>query len=496
MTRRFASASRNVSYLATAVATSGAIVLAIALRTAPLAAQQFVRERPPTLGAPARLTVPAVSSTRLANGITISVVEQRELPLVQLVVSFPGGSRLDGATPGIAAFTANMLDEGAGTRDAATLQAELAYLGASLQTGADWDRLFVSLKVPVRSLGPALDLLADVVRRPTFNAAEVRRQRDLRLANLLQQRDQPNALADLAFNAIVFPQGHPYHHSAGGDSVTVAAMDSATVRAFYARTIRPDLARIVVVGDISQSDARAQLAQRLGDWSATEAAATVVPITVAPLRQQQTRVYLVDKPNAAQSVITIGWPGLDRLSPDYAPLMVMNTLLGGSFTSRLNMNLRETKGFTYGASSRFAFRLAPGPFTASAAVRTNVTDSSLVEFFNELRTVRNTPVPSDELQRAKSYVELGLPGSLESTSQVANSIAQLATFALPLGELSSFAQKVRVVSAADVQRVARQYLTPDRATVVVVGDLSKVRRGIEDLKLGEISVLEVRDIAR
>lgn len=496
MTRQSLSASRKASRLATTAALVGGVASSIALCTSPLAAQQFVRERPPALGAPARLTVPAVASTRLANGIALSVVEQRELPLVQVVVSFPGGSRLDGATPGIAAFTANMLDEGAGARDAATLQAELAYLGASLQTGADWDRIFVSLKVPVRSLGPALDLLADVVRRPTFSAAEVRRQRDLRLANLLQQRDQPNALADLAFNAVVFPKGHPYHNSAGGDSASVAGLDSATVRAFYARTIRPDLARIVVVGDISQGDARAQLAQRLGDWSATGAAAAVAPITVAPLRQQQTRVYLVDKPNAAQSVITIGWPGLDRLSPDYAPLMVMNTLLGGSFTSRLNMNLRETKGFTYGASSRFAFRRAPGPFTASAAVRTNVTDSSLVEFFKELRAVRDTPIPADELQRAKSYVELALPGSLESTSQVAASIAQLATFSLPLGELATYAQKVRAVTAADVQRVARQYLTPDQATVVVVGDLSRVRRAIEDLKLGEISVLEVRDIAR
>ena len=156
---------------------------------------------------------------------------------------------------------------------------------------------------------------------------------------------------------------------------------------------------------------------------------------------------LGDKPNAAQSVITIGWPGVDRLSPDYAPLMVMNTLLGASFTSRLNMNLRETHGYTYGASSRFAFRPVPGPFVASAAVRTNVTDSSLVEFFKELRGVRDATVPDDELQRAKAYVELALPGSLESTSQVAASIAQLATFSLPLGELSAYATRVRAITA-------------------------------------------------
>lgn len=475
-----------------------ALVLAapIAALATPIAAQDFVRDHPPALGAPARLTVPAVHETRLTNGIDVSVVEQHELPLVQVIVSFAGGSRLDGTTPGIASFTANMLDEGAGGRDASTLQSELAYLGASLQVASEWDRIYVALKVPVRSMAPALDLMADVIRRPTFADAEVRRQRDLRLANLLQQRDQPNALAELAFYSIVYPAGHPYHQSAGGDSASTAALDSATVRRFYDRAIRPGNARVVVVGDLTESVARQALAQRFGDWRGGGAPATVPPVTVEPLRQDGTHVYLVDKPNAAQSVIDIGWPGVDRLSPDYAPLMVMNSLLGGAFTSRLNMNLREAHGYTYGAGSRFSFRKAPGPFVASASVRTNVTDSSLVEFFKELRGVRDALIPDDELQRAKSYVELGLPGSLESTSQVAASIAQLAIFSLPLTDLSTFAANVRAVTAADVQRVARKYLTPDRATVVVVGDLAKIRGPIEALKLGPVETRDAKVVAR
>ena len=165
----------------------------------------------------------------------------------------------------------------------------------------------------------------------------------------------------------------------------------------------------------------------------------------------------------------IGWPGAERRSPDYAALMVMNTLLGGSFTSRLNMNLREKRGYSYGANSSFAFRLEPGPFVASSSVRTNVTDSSLVEMFKELRALRDTPVPSDEVERAKSYLELGLPQSLETTSQVAAQIATLGIFGLDLDELPRFAAAVRAVTAADVQRVARRYLTPDQATIVVVG---------------------------
>ncbi len=486
----------HVVFVSRALAAVSASLALAALAPAPAPAQALVRERPPALGTPARLTVPVVRASRLANGLALQVVEQLELPLVQVIVSFPGGSRLDGDTPGLAAFTANMLDEGAGTRDAAALQSELAFLGAALQASADWDRVVVSLKVPVRTLDPALDLLADVLRRPTFRADEVRRQRDLRLTALLQQRDQPNALADLAFNAVVFPEGHPYHRSAGGDSASVAAFDSARVRAFYVRTIRPDSARIVVVGDLAEGDARQRLERRLGDWRVAGALAVPAPITVAPHREARTRVYLVDKPGAAQSVISIGWPGVDRRSPDYAALMVMNTLLGGSFSSRLNSNLREEKGYTYGASSRFTFRRAPGPFVASAAVRTNVTDSSLVEFLRELRAMRDAPVSDEELQRGRAYIELGLPGSLESTSQVAATMAQLAVFGLSLDELTTYADRVRRVSAADVQRVAREYLTPDRATVVVVGDLAQVRPAIEALRLGEIVTLEVKDVAR
>jgi predicted Zn-dependent peptidase len=459
-------------------------------------AQSSAYPKPPVLPSAAALAVPPVKSSTLPNGITLRVVEQHELPLAQVTLVVPGGSRLDGNTAGLASFMANMLSQGAGTRDAATLQSEFAFLGASFFTSADWDRFTVSLKVPVRSLAPALDLMADVVRRPTFRAAEVRRQRDLRLTSLLQLRDQPNALADLAFNQILFPEGHPYRASPQGDSLSVAAFDSASVRAFYSATIRPERATVIVVGDVTGAQVHELFVSRFGGWSASGIALPLPASAAAPAPAASSRVFLVDKPDAAQSVIVIGWSGVDRRSPDYAALIVMNTLLGGSFSSRLMTNLRETKGYTYGASSRFAWRVIPGPFTASAAVRTNVTDSSLVEFFKELRMIRETPAAEQELARGKAYVELGIPGALESTSQVAGQVAQLGVFGLTLDELPRFAEQVRAVTAADVQRVARQYLTPDQATIVVVGDLAKVRAGIAALQLGPITVLKVTDVAR
>lgn len=452
--------------------------------------------KPPAVPASPALSVPAVRSSTMPNGVRLRLVEHRELPLVQVTLTVTGGSRLDAQAPGIATFMAGMLDEGAGTRDALALQSELAYLGASLSTSADWDRFTVSLKVPVRTLPAALALMSDVVTKPAFRAEEVRRQRDLRLTSLLQARDQPNALASLAFNQAVYPADHPYARNAIGDSVTVASYDSALVRRFYEGTMRPDRASLFIVGDIGEAQARTLVTQHLGSWRATGAAIPLPAAPAAVAHPATTRVWLVDRPEAAQSVILIGWPGVDRTSPDYAALQVMNTLLGGSFTSRLNMNLRETKGYSYGASSGFSWRVVPGPFMVSTSVRTNVSDSSLIEIFKELRGVRDGLVPDEELNRAKAFVELGIPGLLESTSQVAGQMAQLATFGLTLDELPRLVARVRAVTAADVQRVARQYLTPDKAHVIVVGDLSKVKEPIERLALGTATVLEVAKIAR
>ena len=473
------------------------LLVAALLAPAALSAQgKSSYTQPPPIPQPPALAVPAVRASTMPNGIQLRVVEQRELPLVQVTLQVTGGARLDTESPGLATFVANMLDEGAGTRDALALQSELAYLGASLSTSADWDRTTVGLKVPVRNLQPALALMSDVVMRPMFRADEVRRQRDLRLTALLRMRDQPNALASLAFNQAVFPATHPYSRNLTGDSVSVARYDSALVRRFYEGAFRPERASLFVVGDVTESQIRTLLTQHFGLWRAM-GTAIALPAAPAPApHPATTRVWLVDKPEAAQSVIMIGWPGVDRTSPDYAPLQVMNTLLGGSFTSRLNMNLRETKGYSYGANSGFTYRVAPGPFTASSSVRTNVTDSSLIEIFKEIRGVRDSLVPKEELDRAKANVELDLPGMLESTSQVAGQMASLATFGLTLEEFPRLAARVRAVTAADVQRVARQYLTPDKAHVVVVGDLAKVKEAIERLGLGTATVLEVPKIAK
>lgn len=475
-----------------------AFMIAAALATPVVAGAQggFDRARPPALADAGELTVPVVKSSRLSNGAGLRVVEHRELPLVQIVLQVAGGGRLDRDMPGLASFTANMLDEGAGKRDANALQSELAFLGASLSAGADWDNTTVSLKVSRRNLEPALDLMADIVLRPSFAAAELRRQRDLRLAALMQQKDQARALANLAFNQLMFPAGHPYNNSPGGDSAATTRLDSATVRRFYDGSFRPARASFTVVGDLSEADARKLLDARFGRWAARGEERTPAPVLVTAARPQGTKVYLVDKPNAAQSVILIGAPGVERTNADYAAIQVMNTILGGSFSSRLMTNLRETKGYTYGASSGFGWRPLPGPFLASSDVRTDVTDSSLVEFFREIRSIRDGAVDPAELARAQAYLKLGLPGDLESTSQIAGQVTSLAVYNLPLTWLQEYARSIDAVTAADVQRVAQRYVPAENALIVIVGDMAKVRAGIEALNLGASTLLDVNTITR
>ena len=463
-----------------------ACIAALAL-AAPLAAQTSLTQ-PPPLGAPAELRLPAVQLAKLPNGITLRLVEMHEVPLVQITLRINGGARLDGEIAGLATFTANMLDEGAGTRDAFGIAAQAAYLGADLSTAADWDHLYVSLNTPKRTLAEGLDLLADLALRPVFKAADVARERDLRLAQIIQQRDQPNATASLAFNAITFPAGHPYHRPANGDSSSTMRLDSVTVRGFYQHLLKPDQAEFIITGDITLPEARRAIAARFGRWIPDRVARLRPPVAPAVAPPAHRTVYLVDKPDAAQSVIVIGAPGVLRSNPDYAAIEVMNTILGGSFSSRLNQNLRETQGYTYGASSGFAWRPLPGPFQARSAVRTDVTDSSLVEFFKELNAIRDAPVSEIELDRARNYIALALPGQFETTGQMADQIGELLDFALPTSWFTTYLRQVGAVTAADVQRVARRYIDPARVHVVVVGDVTKIRAGIEALHLGPIEL--------
>jgi len=465
----------------------------LALPAAAAAQPQFPTT-PPALG-PAPAVVPPVPVQRqLANGMKVLYVRQPELPVVSaaLVVRGAGTTQDPAAVPGLASFTASMLDEGAAGKSALQIADALDLLGASLQPGASWDAATVNLYVLKKNFPAALGLLSDVVLRPDFNAPDLQRVRDERITNLTRARDEPGAIAGNAFQALVYGARHPY-----GRFATVEAtrtLDRDRVTAFHHATYRPENATLILVGDVDPS-MQPMVERAFGGWRAMGGAPAMEGSLDAP-QVGTTTIYLVDKPGAAQSEIRIGHPGVARNTPDFFALQVLNTLLGGSFTSRLNMNLRETHAWTYGARSGFAMRAGAGPFTAQAGVVTAATDSSLVEFFKELNRIRSEPIPAEELEKAKRYVALGFPQSLETTQDVAGSLSNLVTYGIEPSFLGSYVGGVMGVTAADVRRVADRYVRPGNSVVVVVGDRSKIEAGIRALNLGTVEVKDVGEFVR
>jgi zinc protease len=466
------------------------VLLGAALASVPLAAQAPDRSARPALGPVPTLDLPEPTRFTLANGLDVVVLEKRDVPLVQFTLQLRAGAVRDPADQvGLAALTADMIDEGAAGRSALELAGAFEMLGARFGAGAGTHTANVTLRVPVERLSDALALAADVVRRPDFPEAELERLRAERLTALIRRHDEPNAIAGVLFDETLFGETHPYGRAA--DEADVRAATIADVRAFHERYYRPDNATVFVVGAVEPAAARRAVEAAFGDWQ-RGAAASVVEIPEAQQVSGRT-IYLVDKPGAVQSVIAIGRIGVARSNPDVYALEVLNTILGGSFTSRLNQNLREDKGYTYGAGSSFDFGLAPGAFSAQASVQTQSTGPALAEFMKELARIRE-PIPQDEVDRARNYLAMGFIQGFQSTGQIAAQLADVTEYRLPADYLDRYVERVLAVTKADVERVAQKYVDPANVAIVVVGDRAQVEQQIRALGLGELRVLQVTDV--
>ena len=471
------------------------LVLMMAAVAAAASAQNPDRSKPPVIGPPPSLKLPAIQKLKLSNGLPVWVVEHHEVPLAQINVIVRSGSAADPIGKyGVGSLTAAMLDEGAGTRSALELADALEFLGANLSTASSFDSSAVRMSVPVSKLADALPLMADVTLRPTFPAADLDRLRKERLTALLQARDNPAALIQLAFPRVVFGPTHRYGTSANGLPPAIEAFTAADLQAFYRAHYRPDNATVLVVGDVTPGSVMPLLEKQFGSWKAEGIAPLVAEVRMAPQLTQR-QVYIVDKPEAAQSQIRIGWVGVPRSTSDYAALEVLNTILGGSFTSRLNQNLREKNGYSYGASSAFDMRRSAGPFLATAGVQTDKTGPAVAEFFNELNAILK-PVPADELARAKNNVALSFPGEFETTGDLSRKLEELVIYNLPEDTFSNFVAAVNKVTAADLQRLAAQYIQPDKMAVVVVGDRKLIEAPIRQLNLGPITFITIDELFR
>ena len=469
------------------------LIVALVLSGAVALAQAPDRSKPPVNGPAPALKLPTVVKRQLANGLPAWIVELHEVPVVQVNLLLRAGTANDPPGKyGIASLAAAMLTEGAGSRSSLELADAIDFLGADLNAAAGIDSSAVRLHVPVARLGEALPIMADVALRPTFPAEELDRQRQQRLTNLLQARDEPTTLVSLAFSRVLYGPEHRFGTATMGTASTIKAFTTADLASFYRAAFRPDNATLVVVGDITPDRVLPLLETSFGAWKAAppSAAPVTMPAASQPARRQ---IYLVDKPGAPQTQIRIGTIGVARSTPDFFPIQVLNTVLGGSFSSRLNLNLREKRGYSYGASSGFDMRLTPGPFSAQAGVQTDKTSESLTEFFNELNGILKT-VPADELARAKNYVALRFPSSFETTGDIARRLEDAIVYRLPDDYFSRYVQNIEAVTAAGVQQVAQKYIQPDRLAVVVVGDRKVIEPGISKLNLGPITTLSIDEL--
>jgi zinc protease len=464
------------------------ILSLLAVQSVATAQGTFDRSKPPELGPPPKVSLPPITTRQLPNGLRLMIVEQHELPLADFVLLVGSGSTADPANkPGIANLLSAMLREGTTTRKSLEIADQIAFLGIRLSPTSSWESSTLSLHTPTAQLDSALALFADVALHPSFPANEFERVRKTQLTELLQLRDQGAAIASIAFPAIIYGSAHPYGAPAQGTEASVKALTTGDLQSYYQANFRPNNATLIVVGDVTPAQVEQKINALFGSWQRAD----IPQINYSePPKSGATTIYLIDKPGAAQSSFRIGEVGVPRSTQDYFALTVMNTILGGSFTSRLNQNLRETRGYTYGAGSRFDMRRAAGPFLASAEIVTAKSDSALLEFMKELNGIRQL-VPPAELSRAKRYLQLQLPGNFETTQQIAAALVPVALYGLPLDYYNNYVQNIEGVTQADVARVAQQYINPGSLAVVIVGDRKTIEAGLKATNVGPIAIRDL-----
>lgn len=445
------------------------------------------RAQMPKAGPAPRLELPRGEAFKLANGLTVIHHYNPALPLVAAELVIKSGSDANpDALPGLAGFTAQMLLEGTATRSAPQIADEVAQLGAFLDADSGTNASSVSLLALRANFGAALDVLADVVRNPAFPTAEVERQRASRLGELMQQRDDPELVAALAAAGALYGPRHPYGFGQLGTEPAIRAVTREDLQSFWRRHYVPANAALVVSGDIARSELKALAEARFLGWKGEPAP----PVKTGNPATTRARVVLVDQPGAGQTALRLSAIGAERKTALYPALEVMNAAFGGLFTSRINQNLREDKGYTYGIYSGFRYDRSPGPFLIAGSVRANVTGASVAELLREAQAMVDKPLDPAELAGARNAELLSLPTRFETNSDIGASMAEAFVFDLPLDYYSALPARLAAVTADDVQAAARRYLDPRRLVVVAVGERKRILPQLQKLKLGPV---EVRD---
>lgn len=442
----------------------------------------------PEPGAPRAYHFPAFERTALENGLQVVVAPVHKLPVATMMFVAPAGAAAEPAgEDGVANLTAQALLEGTARSDGAALIRRAERLGASLSAAADWDAAFVAVTVLTPRLREAAALLGEVLVEPIFPDREVERLRAERLAELLQLRAEPRGLASDMFARFVYPPASRYARPEDGGEASVSALDRAAVVRFHRARYQPRGGALIIVGDVTVDQAVKLARETLGGWEGPAPTASRVADSGTP---KPRAVHIVNLAGAPQSELRIGHVGLPRSTPDYFPVLVMNAVLGGLFSSRINLNLREVHGYTYGASSGFSWRRGAGPFVVSSAVRSDVTADAAREVLLEIERLRAEPISEDELTLATSYLAGVFPIRYESTDAIARALAALVVYELSGDYFDRYRDRVRAVTTTDVLQAAGQHLHSGELQFVVVGDAEAVEKPLEALDLGAVSVTE------
>lgn len=472
-----------------ALALAAALVITIANIAAIAQQQTLDRTKVPAPGSTPVLRVPTWTRTQLANGATLLVSERHNLPLVSFTITFVGGSNQfeTAGKRGVAAMTFSMMSEGTTTKSGDQLSDELQLLGTNINAGISSEDGSVSFVSTAKNFEPALALLTDMMLNSTFPGEALERLRGRTLVNLTQAKDQPAVIGSQVFAKILYGAAHPYGQRTTETSVKAITRDD--VVAFQKAYFQPGRAIITVVGDITPLKAKAAVEKGLAAWAKGGEKASFDYPKLPEL--QPAKIYLVDKPGAAQSVFNIGLPGPPRNTPDYFALQVLNTILGGQFQSRLNANIREQKGYSYGVRSSFGYGKGPGAFNAGGAIFTAKTDAALIEFMKELKgIVGEKPVTDEELKTAKESLIQGLPQRFASVSAISNAITSLTVQGLPDDYYQTYAKNVGAVTKEDLLRVAKQYIDLKNLAIVIVGNRSEVEGPLKATGLAPITIID------
>jgi zinc protease len=445
----------------------------------------------PQPGPPRPYHFPHVVRRTLDNGLRLLVAENHNAPLVSVRTLVRSGADYD--TPelaGLASLTAELLDEGAGTRDAVRLAEDLGLLGASLGSGADWDASYISIDSLSRTFAESFAIFADVNRQPLLPQSSLERVQSERLMELLQQRDEPASIAGKRFSNLIYGNG-TYGNTVIGNPESVARITVDDVRNFYETHYVPNHGSIVIAGDVNAEAALDTASRFFADWPAAELPPRP---EIAPKRFESSRIYLIDRPTAVQSEIRIGHIGIARSTEDHFALSVMNALLGGVFNSRINLNLREKHGYTYGARSMFAFRRQAGPFVVSAPVRNEVTRESVTEVLAELRRIRTGDIETQELEDTKNYMMGSFPSTVQSAGDIAGRLLDMELYDLPTDYFDRYRENIGAISKSDVEHVAQKYIDPESVIIVIVGNASQIREPLGTLGM-PIHELDIEGMA-